>query len=113
MMSSIRSCERFCVSAAKIAAPVSKSRPTVRMHNSLPYFGRKRRCTVSLKFIKLVATPFFCPVATDRELRKFLSTNEGTATAVTTHVLTLEEIQNLAAEEGKPAETLMHVVALI
>src|ERR1700691_4645263 len=30
-----------------------------------------------------------------------------------THVLTLDEIANLAAEEGKPAETLMNVVALI
>ncbi len=28
-------------------------------------------------------------------------------------VLTLEEIANLAAEEGQPAETLMNVVALI
>src|SRR5271166_3240903 len=32
---------------------------------------------------------------------------------VVTHVLTLEEIANLAAEGGKPAETLMNVVALI
>ena len=30
-----------------------------------------------------------------------------------THVLTLEEIANLAGEEGQPAETLMNVVALI
>ena len=30
-----------------------------------------------------------------------------------THVLTLEEIGNLAASEGQPAETLMNVVALI
>jgi starch phosphorylase len=30
-----------------------------------------------------------------------------------THVLTLEEITNLAATEGQPAETLMNVVALI
>src|SRR5208337_5057807 len=30
-----------------------------------------------------------------------------------THVLTLEEIANLAATEGQPAETLMNVVALI
>ena len=29
------------------------------------------------------------------------------------HVLTLEEISNLAREGGKPAETLMNVVALI
>src|SRR5271163_2771323 len=32
---------------------------------------------------------------------------------VVTHVLTLEEIGNLAAEEGQPAETLLNVVALI
>src|ERR1700691_87628 len=30
-----------------------------------------------------------------------------------THVLTLEQIANLAAKEGQPAETLMNVVALI
>src|SRR5580658_3869463 len=30
-----------------------------------------------------------------------------------THVLTLEEIANLAAKEGQPAETLLNVVALI
>ncbi|MGA8488897.1 MAG: hypothetical protein WB711_00660, partial [Terriglobales bacterium] len=30
-----------------------------------------------------------------------------------THVLTLEEITNLAVAEGEPAETLMNVVALI
>src|SRR5271154_6487161 len=30
-----------------------------------------------------------------------------------THVLTLDEIASLAAEEGQPAETLMNVVALI
>src|ERR1700731_1586697 len=30
-----------------------------------------------------------------------------------THVLTLDEIANLAAEAGQPAETLMNVVALI
>ena len=30
-----------------------------------------------------------------------------------THVLTLEEIANLAAKEGQPAETLMNVVDLI
>ena len=29
------------------------------------------------------------------------------------HVLTLEEIANLARDGGKPAETLMNVVALI
>src|SRR5579884_861831 len=35
------------------------------------------------------------------------------ATSRASHVLTLEEIANLAAEGGKPAETLMNVVALI
>src|SRR6202161_4428427 len=30
-----------------------------------------------------------------------------------THVLTLEQIANLAAKEGQPAETLLNVVALI
>jgi starch phosphorylase len=40
-------------------------------------------------------------------------TNEGTASAGTTPVLNLEELANLAKEEGKPAETLMNVVALI
>src|SRR5262245_13472676 len=30
-----------------------------------------------------------------------------------THVLTLEDIRNLTSEAGKPAETLMNVVALI
>src|SRR5690349_19643402 len=29
------------------------------------------------------------------------------------HVLTLEDIASLAAEGGKPAETLLHIVALI
>ncbi|MFZ0817349.1 MAG: alpha-glucan family phosphorylase, partial [Candidatus Sulfotelmatobacter sp.] len=39
---------------------------------------------------------------------------EGTGLARdVTHVLTLEEIANLAAEEGQPADTLMNVVALI
>src|ERR1700731_2491982 len=37
-------------------------------------------------------------------------TNGGRAV---THVLTLEEIANLAAAEGQPGETLMNVVALI
>src|SRR3989475_8901152 len=35
------------------------------------------------------------------------------ATREASYVLTLEEIGNLAAEGGKPAETLMNVVALI
>src|SRR5215831_8256029 len=30
-----------------------------------------------------------------------------------THVLTIDEIRNLTSEAGKPAETLMNVVALI
>ena len=37
----------------------------------------------------------------------------ATTSADDNHVLTLEEIANLAAEGGKPAETLMNVVALI
>src|ERR1700719_3546783 len=38
----------------------------------------------------------------------------GDATgSANTHVLTLDEIATLAAEEGQPAETLMNVVALI
>ena len=39
--------------------------------------------------------------------------NESTQTREAGHVLTLEEIGNLTAEGGKPAETLMNVVALI
>jgi hypothetical protein len=35
------------------------------------------------------------------------------ATREDSHVLTLEEIGSLAQEGGKPAETLMNVVALI
>src|SRR6202521_3724752 len=38
---------------------------------------------------------------------------ESTQTREAGHVLTLEEIGNLTAEGGKPAETLMNVVALI
>src|SRR5579871_153671 len=37
----------------------------------------------------------------------------GAAASAANYVLTLEEIGNLAAEGGKPAETLMNVVALI
>ena len=40
-------------------------------------------------------------------------TNEGAAAAAITHVLNLEELASLAKEQGKPAETLMNVVALI
>jgi starch phosphorylase len=39
--------------------------------------------------------------------------SKSVRTLEATHVLTLEEIANLAAEGGKPAETLMNVVALI
>ena len=39
--------------------------------------------------------------------------SESTQTREAGHVLTLEEIGNLTAEGGKPAETLMNVVALI
>src|SRR5580700_7271332 len=35
------------------------------------------------------------------------------AATAANYVLTLEEIRNLTAESGKPAETLMNVVALI
>src|SRR4029077_4779356 len=38
---------------------------------------------------------------------------DPTGHARETHVLPLEEIANLAAAEGQPAETLMNVVALI
>src|ERR1700739_1789749 len=38
---------------------------------------------------------------------------QSTYTREAGHVLTLEEIANLAAEGGQPAETLMNVVALI
>jgi glycogen phosphorylase len=51
---------------------------------------------------------------------KALQDDDGTETMSPTaqerdasHILTLEEIANLAAEGGKPAETLMNVVALI
>src|SRR5438034_4586615 len=43
----------------------------------------------------------------------FIDMTPGTKTNDDHHVLTLEEIGNLAAEGGKPAETLMNVVALI
>src|ERR1700730_938599 len=39
--------------------------------------------------------------------------SESTRTREAGHVLTLEEVGNLTAEGGKPAETLMNVVALI
>jgi signal transduction protein with GAF and PtsI domain len=39
--------------------------------------------------------------------------SDGENTREASHVLTLEEIGNLAQEGGKPAETLMNVVALI
>ena len=41
------------------------------------------------------------------------SVTERVSSRANWHVLTLEEIGNLAAEGGKPAETLMNVVALI
>src|SRR5258708_35798769 len=43
----------------------------------------------------------------------FTNISPGTKTSDDNHVLTLEEIGALAAEGGKPAETLMNVVALI
>src|SRR5437899_8903692 len=39
--------------------------------------------------------------------------DQGVRTGEVRNVLTKEEIQHLAAEEGQPAETLMNVVALI
>ena len=39
--------------------------------------------------------------------------NATAASKAANHVLTLEEIGDLTREEGKPAETLMNVVALI
>src|SRR5271165_7567308 len=38
---------------------------------------------------------------------------QGTHASKVSNVLTMEEIANLAAEGGQPAETLMNVVALI
>ena len=38
---------------------------------------------------------------------------ETFATTDSAHVLTMEEITNLTREGGKPADTLMNVVALI
>src|SRR5437899_8819483 len=43
----------------------------------------------------------------------FIDMTPGTKTSDDHHVLTLDEIGALAAEGGKPAETLMNVVALI
>jgi glycogen phosphorylase len=54
-----------------------------------------------------------------KEMKSNAGEREGSAAAPAnaprdlTHVLTLEEIGNLAAQGGKPAETLMNVVALI
>src|SRR5437016_5565209 len=45
--------------------------------------------------------------------RKFRNMSDLIYQLEDSHVLTLEEIGNLAQEEGKPAETLMNVVALI
>ena len=41
------------------------------------------------------------------------SVSQGTEARDASYVLTLEEIGNLAKQGGKPAETLMNVVALI
>src|SRR3989442_11248178 len=56
------------------------------------------------------ATPLLPDVI--REIGVFSSMNDSGA-AATTHVLTIEEIAKLAADAGKPAETLANVVALI
>src|SRR5260370_211298 len=46
-------------------------------------------------------------------MRDLIDMTPGTKTSDDHHVLTLDEIGALAAEGGKPAETLMNVVALI
>ena len=45
--------------------------------------------------------------------RGMQSVSQGTEARDASYVLTLEEIGNLAKQGGKPAETLMNVVALI
>src|SRR6202050_5301008 len=47
------------------------------------------------------------------EEREMQSVSQGTEARDAGYVLTLEEIANLARQGGKPAETLMNVVALI
>jgi starch phosphorylase len=49
----------------------------------------------------------------DRHAESVEDLDSSTPSRQASHVLTLEEIANLAAEGGKPAETLMNVVAMI
>src|SRR5258708_11121051 len=57
-----------------------------------------------------MAQPSMGPQRNEEELPAAMSTTDPRDAA---YVLTLEEIGNLAAEGGKPAETLTNVVALI
>src|SRR5216683_5764689 len=58
----------------------------------------------------LMAQPSAGPQGNEEEVPAAIQTSE---LRHSNYVLTLEEIGNLAAEGGKPAETLMNVVALI
>src|SRR5579862_3933124 len=57
-----------------------------------------------------MAQPSAGPQRNEEEIPAAMHTSELKRSS---YVLTLEEIGNLAAEGGKPAETLMNVVALI
>src|SRR6202166_4249264 len=57
-----------------------------------------------------MAMPSLGPQRNDEDIPPAMQTSELIRSS---YVLTLEEIANLAAEGGKPAETLMNVVALI
>src|SRR6202166_880657 len=57
-----------------------------------------------------MAMPSLGPQRNDEDIPAAMQTSELIRSS---YVLTLEEIANLAAEGGKPAETLMNVVALI
>src|SRR3979490_492727 len=58
-------------------------------------------------------TPMAQPSLGSQENEKFQDPILAPSTRNSNYVLTLEESGNLAAEGGKPAETLMNVVALI
>ena len=53
------------------------------------------------------------PASTSPITASLIRPDSATVPGTHPHVLTLDEIATLAAEEGKPAETLMNVVALI
>ena len=55
-------------------------------------------------------TPYGFPNSFERRAHSYEPTDQATDASL---VSTLEEISNLAAEGGKPADTLMNVVALI